>query len=173
LLRILENLKLIKGKKSLGSVGGLKLKQKLINLFNSSTPIDIYKNTDLGQSKLFKNFEDSYSIMQVKDKRVPALKTLSQNRLSTNDIDYLKYNSIFFNIFEKYRSRVGLAGIKFQIAGRLSKKRSAARASVNTRSKGFFKFNSKNALIDHSRFIYKNKNGSFSVKIWLSGNNSL
>ena len=92
---------------------------------------------------------------------------------TTNQGLLLNKKSNINNIFDKYQSKLALLGAKYEIAGRMNRRRSATRTSVISRSKGSFKFNSKNSLIDHSKFIYKNKSGSFSVKVWLSSNYSL
>ena len=175
LLRILENLKLIRSSKRLAAKKSLKFIPQLINKLKYIVPLDIY--TVLAQTKLLNSASLKSPSEFTASLKSPSLFSSGSNLQKTKAnrtqfIETLKFKS-FFNIFEKYRSRLGLAGIKFQIAGRMKKKRTASRAALQTRSKGYFKFNSKNSLIDHSRLIYKNKNGSFSVKIWISGNNFL
>lgn len=66
---------------------------------------------------------------------------------------------------------LNLIGVKYEISGRMTRRRTASRSSLISKYKGTFKFNSNKSLIDYTKFSYKNKNGAFSVKVWLSSNN--
>ncbi|RUS32839.1 hypothetical protein BC938DRAFT_474114 [Jimgerdemannia flammicorona] len=59
-------------------------------------------------------------------------------------------------------------GIKYQVSGRLGRKRGASRTSTMRKSAGTFKFTSTKSLIDVGRHSFTNKNGSITVKVWIS-----
>lgn len=66
-----------------------------------------------------------------------------------------------------------ILGLKLQISGRMNRRKTASRSSIQTKFKGSFKFNkiglSSKSLIDFSKYSFKNKNGAFTVSVWLSG----
>ena len=68
---------------------------------------------------------------------------------------------------------LNLTGVKYEIAGRMTRRRTASRSSLISKYKGTFKFGSKKSFIDYTKFSHKNKNGAFTVKVWLSSNNPL
>lgn len=68
---------------------------------------------------------------------------------------------------------LNLIGVKYEIAGRMTRRRTASRSSLISKYKGTFKPGSKKSMIDYTKFSYKNKNGAFTVKVWLSANNPL
>jgi hypothetical protein len=65
-----------------------------------------------------------------------------------------------------------LTGIKIQISGRISQRKAASRTTVTRKSIGTLKLSSYSSLIDASKFNFKGKNGSITVKIWISSSPS-
>ncbi|KAI8379479.1 uncharacterized protein BYT42DRAFT_568947 [Radiomyces spectabilis] len=61
-----------------------------------------------------------------------------------------------------------IQGVKYQVSGRLGKRKGAARTQVIRRSLGAFRFTSHKSLVDVGRHTFANKNGSITVKVWIS-----
>lgn len=188
LVKLFKKLKLIRVNKPVVAIPNIK--KNLFNNLNFASRLDNYNTTSFTQANIFKdnwnlgfnnrkdfsfekgslftsptpgaNFSDSVKIKKTLPGPHPA--AIGSRGRAVGNIN---------NLFEKNRSKLALLGVKYEIAGRMNRRRSATRTSVVSRSKGSFKFNSKKSLIDHSSFIYKNKNGSFCVKVWLSSNYSL
>ena len=180
LVKLFKKMKLIRVNKAGAAVDNIK--NNLFNNLNFTAGLNNYNTTIIGQSdKLYgKNnldFNTRNTIIRGDSTQFSSTNDLDSGRTSNQNLELRgglnNTKTKINNIFEKYQSKLALLGAKYEIAGRMNRRRSATRTSVISRSKGSFKFNSKNSLIDHSRFIYKNKNGSFSVKVWLSSNYSL
>jgi len=71
--------------------------------------------------------------------------------------------SFLFNQFNSY-----IIGIKLKISGRMSRRRGASRTKVKNYSIGSFSFNSALSLIDYGFIEKKGKNGSQSIKVFIS-----
>ncbi|KAG9301258.1 hypothetical protein G9A89_012641 [Geosiphon pyriformis] len=64
---------------------------------------------------------------------------------------------------------VHLAGIRIEIAGRMGTRKGASRTTNTTKSLGSFHFKQMtHSMIDYSKVEGKNRNGSFTVKVWIS-----
>ncbi|CAM0137305.1 hypothetical protein VKS41_005016 [Umbelopsis sp. WA50703] len=61
-----------------------------------------------------------------------------------------------------------IQGVKYQVSGRLGRRRGAGRGSVLRKSLGTFKFTTAKSLIDVGRHSFANRNGSITVKVWIS-----
>jgi ribosomal protein S3 len=93
-------------------------------------------------------------------KKAKLVKSSTNNVMVS--IKYLiKYSSTRFN--PQY-----LSGIKIVISGRLSQRKAASRTRIVRKSMGTLSLNSSNSLIDANKFTFKGKNGSSTVKVWLS-----
>ncbi|ORY94031.1 hypothetical protein BCR43DRAFT_495750 [Syncephalastrum racemosum] len=66
------------------------------------------------------------------------------------------------------RLTTGIQGIKYQVSGRLGRKKGAGRSQVLRKSLGTFQFTSHKSLVDVGRHTFSNKNGSITVKVWIS-----
>lgn len=60
-----------------------------------------------------------------------------------------------------------IQGIKFQVTGRLGRTK-GGRASSTRGGLGTFRFTSHRSLVDVGRHTFSNKNGSITVKVWIS-----
>lgn len=80
--------------------------------------------------------------------------------------DLIKYNSA--RILPLYP-----VGIKVVISGRLSQRKAASRTSIIRKSIGTLKLSSNSSIIDASKFSFVGKNGSITVKIWISSINTI
>jgi len=76
-------------------------------------------------------------------------------------MDSIKYSSTMLN--PDY-----LTGLKIQISGRLSQRKAASRTRVMRKSLGTLRLSSFTSSIDASKFNFTGKNGSTTVKVWLS-----
>ncbi|CAO3670637.1 unnamed protein product [Umbelopsis ramanniana] len=61
-----------------------------------------------------------------------------------------------------------IQGVKYQVSGRLGRRRGAGRSSILRKSLGTFKFTTAKSLIDVGRHTFANRNGSITVKVWIS-----
>jgi ribosomal protein S3 len=61
-----------------------------------------------------------------------------------------------------------IQGIKYQVSGRLGRRKGASRTQVMRKSLGTFQFTSHKSLVDVGRHTFANKNGSITVKVWIS-----
>ena len=62
--------------------------------------------------------------------------------------------------------RTRIAGMKLQLAGRVSARRGASRALAVSRSVGSLQLNSITSQIDYGKFVWKTQNGAFCIKVW-------
>jgi hypothetical protein len=91
-------------------------------------------------------------------KKVKLVK--NNNSTSTTFGDLIKYSSVFNE--PQY-----LTGLKIQISGRLSQRKAASRTRIIKKSIGTLKLGSF-STIDANKFNFTGKNGSITVKVWLS-----
>ncbi|OAD70859.1 hypothetical protein PHYBLDRAFT_135055 [Phycomyces blakesleeanus NRRL 1555(-)] len=61
-----------------------------------------------------------------------------------------------------------IQGIKYQVSGRLGRRKGASRTQVMRKSLGTFQFTSHKSLVDVGRHTFANKNGSITVKVWIA-----
>ncbi|RUS22029.1 hypothetical protein BC937DRAFT_90617 [Endogone sp. FLAS-F59071] len=61
-----------------------------------------------------------------------------------------------------------IQGIKYEVSGRLGRRRGASRKSIFRKSIGTFKFASTTSLIHAGRHTITSKNGKITVKVWIS-----
>ncbi|KAI8978959.1 hypothetical protein BDB01DRAFT_798741 [Pilobolus umbonatus] len=61
-----------------------------------------------------------------------------------------------------------IQGIKYQVQGRLGRRKGASRTQVLRKSLGTFQFTSHKSLVDVGRHTFSNKNGSITVKVWIA-----
>lgn len=61
-----------------------------------------------------------------------------------------------------------IQGIKYEVSGRLGRRKGASRTSVLRKSLGTFQFTSHKSLVDVGRHTFANKNGSITVKVWIA-----
>ncbi|KAI7869205.1 hypothetical protein BDF14DRAFT_392753 [Spinellus fusiger] len=61
-----------------------------------------------------------------------------------------------------------IQGVKYQVSGRLGRRKGASRTQVMRKSLGTFQFTSHKSLVDVGRHTFANKNGSITVKVWIS-----
>ncbi|KAI9482666.1 MAG: hypothetical protein EXX96DRAFT_118076 [Benjaminiella poitrasii] len=61
-----------------------------------------------------------------------------------------------------------IQGIKYQVSGRLGRRKGASRTQVMRKSLGTFQFTSHKSLVDVGRHTFANKNGSITVKVWVA-----
>ena len=83
------------------------------------------------------------------------------NSIPTKFMDSIKYSSAMLN--PDY-----LTGIKIAISGRLSQRKAASRTRVMRKFLGTLRLGSFTSSIDASKFNFTGKNGSTTVKVWLS-----
>ena len=100
----------------------------------------------------------------IKSNRISKQLNLRSNNINNTPLlwkNFIKYSSEILN--PQY-----LTGIKLQISGRLSSRKSASRTRVVRKSIGTLRLSSCDSNIDASQFHFKTKNGAATVKIWLS-----
>ncbi|KAL9541957.1 hypothetical protein PS6_010040 [Mucor atramentarius] len=61
-----------------------------------------------------------------------------------------------------------IQGIKYEVSGRLGRRKGASRTQVMRKSLGTFQFTSHKSLVDVGRHTFANKNGSITVKVWIA-----
>ncbi|KAF7731434.1 Cullin-3 [Apophysomyces ossiformis] len=61
-----------------------------------------------------------------------------------------------------------IQGVKYQVSGRLGRRKGASRTQVMRKSLGTFQFTSHKSLVDAGRHTFANKNGSITVKVWIA-----
>ncbi|KAI9031908.1 hypothetical protein CLU79DRAFT_277032 [Phycomyces nitens] len=61
-----------------------------------------------------------------------------------------------------------IQGVKYQVSGRLGRRKGASRTQVMRKSLGTFQFTSHKSLVDVGRHTFANKNGSITVKVWIA-----
>jgi len=89
-------------------------------------------------------------------------KLIKNNNITpTNIRDLTKFSSVLNG--PQY-----LQGLKIQISGRLSQRKAASRTRIVKNCKGTLGLNSFTSSIDFSKFNFTGKNGSITVKVWLS-----
>ncbi|KAI8098891.1 uncharacterized protein BX664DRAFT_319867 [Halteromyces radiatus] len=61
-----------------------------------------------------------------------------------------------------------IQGVKYEVSGRLGRRKGASRTQVLRKSLGTFQFTSHKSLVDVGRHTFANKNGSITVKVWIA-----
>lgn len=91
------------------------------------------------------------------------IKLIKNNNPTSNNLkDLIRYSSEMLNPYY-------LTGLKIVISGRLSQRKAASRTRIVTKSIGTLKLGSFSS-IDASKYTFTGKNGSITVKVWLSSN---
>jgi len=89
------------------------------------------------------------------------VKLVKNTSITSTFNDLIKYSSVFNG--PQY-----LTGLKIQISGRLSQRKAASRTKIVKKSVGTLRLSSFSSSIDASKFNFTGKNGSITVKVWLS-----
>ncbi|KAI8140037.1 hypothetical protein BJV82DRAFT_624884 [Fennellomyces sp. T-0311] len=61
-----------------------------------------------------------------------------------------------------------IQGVKYEVSGRLGRRKGAGRSTIFRKSLGTFQFTSTKSLVDVGRHTFSNKNGSITVKVWIA-----
>ncbi|KAI9248629.1 hypothetical protein BY458DRAFT_536561 [Sporodiniella umbellata] len=61
-----------------------------------------------------------------------------------------------------------IQGVKYEVSGRLGRRKGAGRTQTMRKSVGTFQFTSHKSLVDVGRHTFANKNGSITVKVWIA-----
>ncbi|KAI9276813.1 hypothetical protein BDA99DRAFT_545049 [Phascolomyces articulosus] len=61
-----------------------------------------------------------------------------------------------------------IQGVKYEVSGRLGRRKGAGRSAIFRKSLGTFQFTSHKSLVDVGRHTFSNKNGSITVKVWIA-----
>src|SRR5690554_1949695 len=100
-----------------------------------------------------------FKLMRNLFKRVRLVK--DNNSTPTNFRELIKYSSILNG--PQY-----LTGLKIRISGRLSQRRAASRTKIVSKSAGTLRLSSFSSSIDANKYSFTGKNGSLTIKVWLS-----
>ena len=91
------------------------------------------------------------------------IKLIKNNNPTSNNLkDLIRYSSEMLNPYY-------LTGLKIVISGRLSQRKASSRTKTVIKSKGSLNLSSF-STIDASKYTFTGKNGSITVKVWLSSN---
>ena len=89
---------------------------------------------------------------------------ISMTGTANNKMSPLRWVELVGKSDRVFRTRI--AGMKLQLAGRVSARRGASRALAVSRSVGSLQLNSITSQIDYGKFVWKTQNGAFCIKVW-------
>lgn len=180
-------------KSKIKNKGGLKINQNLRAKFNYNEQIKKLEKL----LKKFSNYNVNIQIIKLKNPildstilaRFIALNLKNKNistiwkiclkkiRIKNQNKVYKSYQNLILNfdwnhilknnfIFNEFFSLI--TGLKLKIHGRFLKRKGASRTKIKNYSIGSFKFNSISSYIDYGHIEKKDKNGTQSIKVFIS-----
>jgi hypothetical protein len=132
----------------------IKLKNPILNGSVLAQYLSV-NSTRHSVSALWRKILKNFRLANFKYYNTPI--TFNWNNLIVNGYSFL------FDEFSSY-----ITGIKIKTSGRFTRRKGASRTKVKNYSIGSFQFNSASSLIDYGFVERKGKNGSQSIKVFIS-----